>query len=509
MQLMKFIQAAGRLWAAAVICLAVGSAAACVDDRPDKDDLAAACLSGSAEEVRRIVGSNPKLVNQESSAFRTPLMSVAFETSSDLAAEKTGILLAAGADPNQRNSVKNTAVHEAVRNGHAEMLRLLIAAGAEVNVVNGFGDSPLNLACLNKADQWAEGTQKALVETLLGAGADYHLKGVSHTPLEPTRISADLEVMEMILEARGLPNDGPASYDGSPPPPRVELTISPGYDKEPLGRSLWLAEMKAAAEKAAEADPAKKARLAKLPLVEAAKSSRILPLPEAALLSDELAEAFEKAAAADNRIDQLGSLDRLLYLWALQSGLAPTVAERVDRPGVEIYQFDTPRGRVPWARLMYVAEAWRGHYLLDIGHVEEQNTRVTIDLGDWPRVPAIKSSYDDIRWSVHRQLAFQTRLKPILDLIVLDYSPEGRGKVGDLSKVEAHFEKRLAEDPAAGLFELLDFMDVAGEMLKNDHWRGPEMAARVMAEMETSPELKAVYEHFDCSGRDCLSKQAK
>ena len=46
-------------------------------------------------------------------------------------------------------SERNSALHFAAENGYLECCRLLVEAGADINVRNGQDDTPLILACLN------------------------------------------------------------------------------------------------------------------------------------------------------------------------------------------------------------------------------------------------------------------------------------------------------------------------------------------------------------------------
>lgn len=80
----------------------------------------------------------------------------------DLAAVER--LLAAGADPDQHDRHRNTALIFAARDGHLEMARALIAAGASVNWADGEKVTPLILA--------AHKNHPALARLLLDSGAD-------------------------------------------------------------------------------------------------------------------------------------------------------------------------------------------------------------------------------------------------------------------------------------------------------------------------------------------------
>lgn len=75
-------------------------------------------------------------------------------------------LLADGADPNASDGFGRTRLNESFRDlgGFAVIVSVLLGAGAEKDKTSDFGELPLMLA--------AELGHSAVVETLLGSGAD-------------------------------------------------------------------------------------------------------------------------------------------------------------------------------------------------------------------------------------------------------------------------------------------------------------------------------------------------
>jgi len=74
------------------------------------------------------------------------------------------LLLAAGADVNQRNGHCRSPLMAAIRNGHASTVRLLLAAGADTRGVDRFDRTALMYAVL--------GLQREITRELLLSGAD-------------------------------------------------------------------------------------------------------------------------------------------------------------------------------------------------------------------------------------------------------------------------------------------------------------------------------------------------
>jgi ankyrin repeat protein len=60
--------------------------------------------------------------------------------------------LAAGADVNVKDNLGMTPLSDASRNGHREIVELLITNGADVNVKTDYGRTPLDLASGETAD---------------------------------------------------------------------------------------------------------------------------------------------------------------------------------------------------------------------------------------------------------------------------------------------------------------------------------------------------------------------
>ncbi len=144
------------------------------------------CLGGSQNEtdyMQMLIDAGVD-INQPALWGETPLCYAAEYGLGDL----LRLLLAHGADATRRDKGGNTALHAAVEArpatdmphegapeecerrcrellaGYAENIRTLVAAGADVNAVNDAGETPLYLAVQRK--------EPALVEALLEKGAD-------------------------------------------------------------------------------------------------------------------------------------------------------------------------------------------------------------------------------------------------------------------------------------------------------------------------------------------------
>lgn len=164
-------------------------------------DLPEAAECGQAEQVRHLL-ENGTDVNEGA-----PIIGAAEEEHSDI----VRMLIAAGADVNAQNIVGNTALHYAVLWGNNDIADQLLAAGADTNIANDYEETPFTLAvraglsdCLrlllthrqcDHLNSLTQGTTKLhmavdggyteIVHLLIDAGADVNRKNIYHneTPI--------------------------------------------------------------------------------------------------------------------------------------------------------------------------------------------------------------------------------------------------------------------------------------------------------------------------------------
>jgi hypothetical protein len=122
--------------------------------------------------------------------------------------QKVSLLLALGVNPN--GTAYGTTPLEAARD--AEMLRLVLAAGADPNHTDEFGQTELHRA--------AQLPDPAIAEALLDAGAEPNRKDASGaTPLDEARANGNGELEALLLQRRALETEVTAET-GTP----IELT---------------------------------------------------------------------------------------------------------------------------------------------------------------------------------------------------------------------------------------------------------------------------------------------
>ena len=93
--------------------------------------------------------------------------------------EVVRVLLQAGADKHSSGGISITPMHVAAENGHQEVVRVLLQASADVRVIDCAGQTPLHVAAMEGHQEVARCLLKA------GAGADKHnFDNDGRTPLE-------------------------------------------------------------------------------------------------------------------------------------------------------------------------------------------------------------------------------------------------------------------------------------------------------------------------------------
>ena len=110
-----------------------------------------AAKEGTGSEVARLLKADPKMRDVRSQLGSTPLHLAA--TNPDRSAMT--VLLAAGADPNARDSDGSTPLHMAAYASRAANVQQLLEAGADPLLKNNAGRDPAAMARKVKADEAA------------------------------------------------------------------------------------------------------------------------------------------------------------------------------------------------------------------------------------------------------------------------------------------------------------------------------------------------------------------
>ncbi|MBI2996878.1 MAG: ankyrin repeat domain-containing protein [Deltaproteobacteria bacterium] len=133
--------------------------------------------AGRLEQVKRLIASNPRLVNEEEVHGWTPLF-LAAATGYTAMVE---VLLNSGARIDAKDNDGDTALHEAAANARRPVVELLLARGANVNAANNSGMTPLHRV----ARDGHMSDHKAVIDVLLANKANASARDkAGRTPLE-------------------------------------------------------------------------------------------------------------------------------------------------------------------------------------------------------------------------------------------------------------------------------------------------------------------------------------
>ncbi|MBU0484382.1 MAG: hypothetical protein KKB30_07710, partial [Proteobacteria bacterium] len=263
-------------------------------------------------------------------------------------------------------------------------------------------------------------------------------------------------------------------------------------------------------------------------------------LREATSLSTGLTNLLTQYSQATTRQEQMAMLDGLVGMWAHTGGMATMTArfggytvqwETIGAERRDDYIIYVGEGLVEgidpewsqitgeWDRKIRVLEAFNGRYFFTLpGQTQDGLSAVSgltvqeasgggsgggavsgdalptvlISLST-AQVDLLDQAYDSLKNSVYDALLFQTRFKPVTDLI--DLSIGEQGIYFDFTAVEGHFQDLLTQNPAQGISDLIEF-NSKGTNLVNLGWQGWDQLETAIRSQPVTPELQAIYDEF-------------
>ena len=173
-----------------------------VDDSTDVDQFLGACLRAERDTALRLLAEHPDLPGRLTDRDRAATLQAAARHTAALA-----LMLELGFGHDARDESGEQPLHAAAYQGNAEGVRLLLAAGAEVDARDArFDATPLAFATVGSGEQEGEpGDWVATVRVLLDAGASRLDVWVTGKP--PSAAVADL------LRGYGITPEQPAATE--------------------------------------------------------------------------------------------------------------------------------------------------------------------------------------------------------------------------------------------------------------------------------------------------------
>jgi len=161
------------------------------------------------QQIRRFFGGMSKSMGQGFMDYGPPyfddplresLVDVCYEAKPNII--KVHNLLNDRADPNTQDpeDFYFSAMHYCARNGNLLVMRMLRRAGADVNLINEFGQTPLSLCCMRVSTKDIVETQHKMFLWLIREGADINIRDrAGFEPLDYCAMNNDLEKIKLLL----------------------------------------------------------------------------------------------------------------------------------------------------------------------------------------------------------------------------------------------------------------------------------------------------------------------
>lgn len=119
-----------------------------------------AAITGNVETLRQLVDSGVPVDTVDPNGWTALMLAAKYGN-----AETVHYLVKSGAEVNRRNKLNGTALHSAAQRGHAEVVRFLLNEGANVNERYDNGATPLITAAAHLE----------VLQVLVAAGADLNM----------------------------------------------------------------------------------------------------------------------------------------------------------------------------------------------------------------------------------------------------------------------------------------------------------------------------------------------
>lgn len=207
-------------------------------------------------------------------------------------------------------------------------------------------------------------------------------------------------------------------------------------------------------------------------------SGMVRDLREAASMSSTLEALLVQFKEADSRDTQLSLIDSIVKAWSDTSSMKGTFTGAYNEILVNTnFQFNAthPPFEVgsqqynDWVEKMTILERFNGRLY---SNITELSNSVTVNY--WvSSQDLLNMSYNALKESVIKNLIYQVRLSPLVDMIQLNIDSKGVNL--EFSLLNAEFNNRFTLNQNEGLLDLLDFNMATKDILKDTGWSGWEL----------------------------------
>ena len=172
-------------------------------DHGARIDIFAAASFGDTQTVSRLLTEDPGLANPAQPVVRKPIHLAARDGHKDVVA----LLVNEGANPNEAGIARAYPLHEAARYGRADVVKYLLSLNVDVDPLDRDKRTPLDLA-----SQYGDAT---VVQLLLNAGASVQSRNWrGNTPLHCAVLGNHADAVALLLQHKAEVNT--LSDDGTP-----------------------------------------------------------------------------------------------------------------------------------------------------------------------------------------------------------------------------------------------------------------------------------------------------
>jgi Ca2+-binding RTX toxin-like protein len=112
------------------------------------------------------------------------------------------------------------------------------------------------------------------------------------------------------------------------------------------------------------------------------------------------------------------------------------------------------------------------------------------------QLESLEASYGMLFESIYDALAIETRLRPMLDVVMMTIDAEQGSVTYDFAPLNAELQSRIAADVINGVTDMVELTQLLHRSLLNNGWDGLAMVEQTLRTLPVSAQLQALYEEL-------------